>query len=189
MNETPTSDKENCCHQGSCEGQNNEQTQEEKAQESAEVNEIKADAAQDEEQSFKEKFYYLAAEHENFKKRYEREKVSILKFGLEGVLKDLVDVVDNFERTVAALKNEQDEKVKNIVTGIQMVRGQFLDVLKKQGLTQIDALDKDFDPNFHEALTSIEANGKKSNVVVDEFQKGYILNGRLLRASKVVVSK
>jgi molecular chaperone GrpE len=186
MNEVPTSDKENCCAENKCgeQSETHKNGNEDEVKPSAE--ETKADT---EEQSFKEKFYYLAAEHDNFKKRYEREKVNILKFGLESVLKDLVEVVDNFERTVSALKNDQDDKVKNIVTGINMVRDQFLDVLKKQGLSQIDAKDKDFDPNYHEALTSVEAAGKKSNVVVDEFQKGYILNGRLLRASKVVVSK
>jgi len=186
MNEVPNSDKENCCAHDSCGEQKNENKTEGAEETQAASEDVKA---KEEEQSFKEKFYYLAAEHENFKKRYEREKVNILKFGLEGVLKDLVEVVDNFERTVTALKNDQDEKVKNIVTGISMVRDQFLDVLKKQGLTQIEAVDKDFDPNYHEALTSVEAAGKKANVVVDEFQKGYILNGRLLRASKVVVSK
>ena len=156
---------------------------------SEEIDHVEEELKEDEEKSYKDKFYYLAAEMENAKRRFEREKVNIIKFGLEKVLKDMLDVVDNFERTVDAAANEEDEKVKNIVEGIQMVRTQFLDVLKKQGLEQVEAMDKEFDPNFHEAMAQQEAEGKEANVVIQEYQKGYILNGRLLRASKVIVSK
>ncbi|MDA9189684.1 nucleotide exchange factor GrpE [bacterium] len=143
---------------------------------------------------FKEKFYYLAAEMENMKRRVERDKTNIVKFGLESVLKDLVEVVDNLDRSIEAVSitdssDSGDEKIKNIVSGIEMVRTQFLDVLKKQGLEQIESLDKEFDPNFHEAMAQQESKDHKEGYVVQEFQKGYMLNGRLLRASKVIVSK
>lgn len=141
-----------------------------------------------EEIDWKAKYYYLAAEMENARKRMEREKENLLKYGSERILGDLLEVVDNFERTVDMLKNDQDQKVKNIVFGLDMVSKMFLDSLGKHGLTQIDCLGKDFDPNFHEAMAQEYAEGKRPNEILKVFQKGYVLNGRLLRAAKVIVA-
>ena len=140
------------------------------------------------EEDFKEKFYYVAAEMENMKRRFSKEKENLLKFGNEKVLTGLVDVVDNLDRTLDALADDEDEKVKNIVTGIEMVRTQFLDVLKNNGLERVSCLGEVFDPNFHEALSQAPAEGKKDQEIIQEFQKGYVLNGRLLRAAKVVIA-
>jgi molecular chaperone GrpE len=137
---------------------------------------------------FKAKYYYLAAEVENMRKRFEREKENLLKFGNEKVLSGLVGVIDNFDLTVNALKNDNDDKVQNIVKGIDMIRSQFLDVLKQNGLTQVESLGKVFDPNFHEAVAQAPAEGKQDQEIITEYQRGYLLNGRLLRASKVVVA-
>ena len=137
---------------------------------------------------FKAKYYYLAAEVENMRKRFERDKENLLKFGNEKVLSGLVGVVDNFDLKVSALKNDNDEKVQNIVKGIDMIRNQFLDVLKQNGLSQVESLGKIFDPNFHEAVAQAPAEGKADQEIITEYQRGYILNGRLLRASKVVVA-
>lgn len=137
---------------------------------------------------FKAKYYYLAAEVENMRKRFEREKENILKFGSEKILSSLVSVVDNLDLSVNAMKNDNDEKVQNIVKGIEMVRTQFLDVLKQNGLTPVESLGKEFDPNFHEAVAQAPAEGKKDQEIITEYQKGYVLNGRLLRAAKVVVA-
>lgn len=140
------------------------------------------------EEDFKAKYYYLAAEFDNTRKRFEREKENLLKFGNEKILTGLISVVDNFDLTVNALKNDNDDKVQNIVKGIEMIRTQFLDVLKHNGLTPVEALGKTFDPNFHEAVAQAPAEGKKDQEIITEYQKGYMLNGRLLRASKVVVA-
>lgn len=140
------------------------------------------------EEDFKAKYYYLAAEMENMKRRFEREKENLLKFGNEKLLNNLVGVVDNFDLTVTALKNDNDDKVQNIVKGIDMIRTQFLDVLKQNGLTQVESLGKVFDPNFHEAVAQAPAEGKADQEIITEYQRGYMLNGRLLRASKVVVA-
>jgi len=141
-----------------------------------------------EEVDWKSKYYYLAAEVENTRKRFEREKENLAKYGAEKMLADLLDVVDNFERTVDMLKSDTDPKMKNVVVGLDMVRKMFLDSLGKHGLSQIESLGKDFDPNFHEAMAQEYAEGKRPNEVLKEFQKGYVLNGRLLRAAKVVVA-
>ena len=137
---------------------------------------------------FKAKYYYLAAEVENMRKRSEREKENLLKYGNEKVLSSLVGVVDNFDLTVNALKNDNDDKVQNIVKGIDMIRSQFLDVLKQNGLTLVDSVGEIFNPNFHEAVAQAPAPGKVDQEIINEYQRGYLLNGRLLRASKVVVA-
>lgn len=139
-------------------------------------------------EDFKAKYYYLAAEVDNMRKRFEREKENLLKYGNEKVLSSLVSVVDNFDLTVLAIKNDNDEKVQNIVKGIDMIRTQFLDVLSKNGLTQVESLGKIFDPNFHEAVAQAPAPGKADQEIITEYQRGYMLNGRLLRAPKVVVA-
>lgn len=142
-----------------------------------------------EDQSFKEKFYYLAAEMENMKRRFEREKSSIVKYGTEKVLNGLLPVLDNLDRTLQALDGEQDDKVKNIITGVEMVRNQFIETLKQNGLEEVESVGKIFDPNFHEAMSQQAAEGKEDMEIIAEFEKGYILNGRLIRAAKVVVVK
>lgn len=140
------------------------------------------------EEDFKAKFYYLAAEMENMKRRFERERESQLKFGNEKILSNLISVVDNFDLTVNALRSDNDDKVQNIVKGIDMIRNQFLGVLRDNGLTTVESVGKMFDPNFHEAVAQAPAEGKENQEIITEYQKGYILNGRLLRASKVVVA-
>ncbi len=154
----------------------------------AEVESILREEPKKEEIDFKAKYFYIAAEMDNYRKRMEREKENLLKYGNEKVLNDLLQVVDNFERTVDMLKSDQDPKVMNIVTGLNMVSKQFLDALTKHGLTPVDSIGKDFDPNFHEAMAQEYAEGKKPNEIIKEFQKGYTLNGRLIRPSKVIVA-
>lgn len=165
----------------------NEDLKAEQVSDDAETVELK-DEQKKQTEDFKAKYYYLAAEFDNSRKRFEREKENLLKFGNEKILTNLIGVVDNFELTVNALKNDNDDKVQNIVKGIEMIRNQFLDVLKQNGLTPVEALGKTFDPNFHEAVAQAPAEGKKDQEIITEYQKGYMLNGRLLRASKVVVA-
>lgn len=144
--------------------------------------------AKKEEIDFKAKYFYIAAEMDNYRKRMEREKENLLKFGNERVLSDLLQVVDNFERTNDMLKGDTDPKIKNIVVGLDMVKKQFIDTLSKHGLTPIESIGKEFDPNFHEAMAQEYQEGVKPNYIIKEFQKGYILNGRLVRPAKVTVA-
>lgn len=139
-------------------------------------------------EEFKEKYYYLAAEMENSRKRFAKEKDNLLKYGSEKILSALLDVVDNLERTSSALADDKDEKIVNIVTGVNMVQKQFLDVLKNNGLEEVESIGKIFDPNFHEAMAQQPSEDKQDQEIIQEYQKGYILNGRLLRAAKVVVA-
>jgi molecular chaperone GrpE len=149
---------------------------------------VEVETLKKDEVDYKAKYFYVAAEMDNYRKRMEREKENLLKYGNERVLSDLLQVVDNFERTIEMLKPDQDQKIKNIVIGLDMVRKQFIDTVSKHGLTTVEAVGKEFDPNYHEAMAQEYAEGKKPNEVIREFQKGYILNGRLIRPAKVVVS-
>ena len=139
-------------------------------------------------EDFKSKYLYLAAELENQKKRFQKERESFFRFGSERILGDLIQVVDNLERTIAAIEKDKDEKVHNIVTGINMVKNQFLDTLGRHGLTLLESLGKEFDPSVHEAMAEEESE-QESNKIISVFEQGYKLNGRLLRAAKVIVSK
>jgi molecular chaperone GrpE len=153
------------------------------------VEEVEEEEKKHEEVDYKEKFYYLAAELENLRRRHDKEKSDLLKYGNERILSGLLEVLDNFERTMEAIQNDEDEKVKNIYVGIEMVQKQFLELLKKSGLEPVESLGEIFDPNFHEAMAQQPAEGKKENEIISVFQKGYKLNGRLLRAAKVIVAK
>lgn len=155
----------------------------------AQEQDISAEPVDTEQEDYKKKFFYVAAEMDNMKKRFDRERENLLKYGNEKVLSGLIEVVDNFERTLEALATEQDEKIVNIANGIKMVRDQFTDVLKKNGLETVKSVGEIFDPNFHEALAQQPADGKEEQEIITEYQKGYLLNGRLLRAAKVVVVK
>lgn len=172
------------------ENENNEKAEETKEASQKETTEETKEEAQPkkEEVDYKAKYFYIAAEMDNYRKRMEREKENLLKYGNEKVLSDLIQVVDNFERTIEMLKHDQDPKIKNIVVGMDMVTKQFLDTLTKHGLTPVPSVGKDFDPHLHEAMAQEYVEGAKPNQVVKEFQKGYSLNGRLLRAAKVVVA-
>ncbi|MBT3584247.1 MAG: nucleotide exchange factor GrpE [Halobacteriovoraceae bacterium] len=141
------------------------------------------------EEDFKAKYFYLAAEMENMRKRFEREKTNWIKYGNEKILSSLLDVVDNLERTIEAAAKEENEVVQNIAKGVEMVREQFVGVLKKSGLEAVETEGQEFDPNFHEAMAQQEVEGKKEGDIIMEYQKGYVLNGRLLRPAKVIVAK
>ena len=162
-----------------------EQEGQETEQQADELEQVQKDEAD----SFKDKYFYLAAEMENMRKRFDREKQNLLKFGNEKILSDLVEVVDNLDRSLDALKDETDDKVKNIVLGVDMVRKQFLETLKSHGLERIEAIGEKFDPNFHEAMAQQPSPEHEDDEIILEYQKGYVLNGRLMRPAKVIVVK
>lgn len=141
------------------------------------------------EEDFKEKYYYLAAEMQNMQRRFDKEKENLLKYGSEKILRDLLEVVDNFERTIGFIKDDEDEKVKNLYVGLDMVNTQFDDALSKHGLKKVEALGQKFDPNFHEALAQQASDGKEDMEILQVHQDGYTLNERLIRPAKVVVVK
>lgn len=161
----------------------------------SEINEAKEDAVEEnvaeqkKEEDFKEKYYYLAAEMQNMQRRFDKEKENLLKYGSEKILRDLLEVVDNLERTIGFIKDDEDEKVKNLYVGLDMVNTQFDEALSKHGLKKVEALGQKFDPNFHEALAQQASDGKEDMEILQVHQDGYTLNERLIRPAKVVVVK
>ena len=132
------------------------------------------------------KYKYLYAEFENFKKRAVKEKSEARKYGWESVARDLLDVIDNLDR---ALSYAPQDKGNSLLQGIQMVRKQFLDLLEKNGVTLVESIHQEFDPNVHEAVGQEFSEKVKENHIVREEAKGYLLNERLLRPSQVIVSQ
>jgi molecular chaperone GrpE len=136
--------------------------------------------------SLQERLLYFQADFENFKKLKNKEKQDTLKFGNEVLIKDLLPVIDNLERALEHASKTED--FKSIHEGIEIVLNEFLKVLEKAGVEPVEALGKKFDPNFHEAFFQEERDDVKPETVISEHQKGYVLNGRLIRPSMVSIS-
>jgi molecular chaperone GrpE len=132
----------------------------------------------------KNRYLYLYAELENFKKRAIKERSDVLKFGWEPVARELIQILDNFER---ALEHLPEGTQPTLAEGLQMIASQFRSTLGKQGVQPIEAVGKPFDPNLHEAMGQ-EVADTPAGTVVREHQKGYTLHGRLLRPARVAVS-
>lgn len=132
----------------------------------------------------KNKYLYLYAEFENYKKRAVKERSDMLKFGWEGVARELLGVVDNLDRAIQAMPAGTDENLKK---GIEMILNQFQSTLDKQGVKPVTALGQTFNPEIHEAMGQ-EPSDRPSGEITQELVKGYTLHGRLLRPSRVVVS-
>jgi molecular chaperone GrpE len=128
----------------------------------------------------------LAADFDNFRRRQTQEKEDLLKYGHKDFVLSLLSVVDNFERAMASSKDAQD--ISSVISGIELIQKQLFDTLNKNGVEYIEALDNQFDPNFHEAVQQLVDDNKPDQTVIHELQKGYALNGRVIRPSMVVVS-
>jgi len=133
-----------------------------------------------------DRYLRAVAELENYKKRTAREKLEMLKFGNEALLRDLLPIYDALERAIEQIEGETVDRV-GVKEGLEMLRDKLNGVMAKHGLEVIESLHKGFDPNFHEALLKRESNEFPHNTVVAELEKGFILNGRLLRPARVEV--
>ncbi|MBI5563210.1 MAG: nucleotide exchange factor GrpE [Deltaproteobacteria bacterium] len=134
-----------------------------------------------------DRFLRAVADLENFKKRAEREKTDCVTFANEALLADVLPVIDNFDRALAHAAGT--ETLDSLKEGVRLTIGQVWGVLKKYGLQEIPALGERFDPALHHAISHEEAADARPDTVVKEFQKGYMLKGRLLRPSMVAVAK
>ncbi|MBW2740204.1 MAG: nucleotide exchange factor GrpE, partial [Deltaproteobacteria bacterium] len=150
--------------------------------------ETKIKSLEEEAKETYDRFLRVSAEFENYKKRSAREMSEFKKFANESLIKELLLVVDNMERAISSSK---DEGISNnsLVEGVNMTLKELLKIFEKFGVKQVESLGKPFDPNFHQAVMQEETDEHPHNTVINELQKGYIINERLLRASTVVVSK
>lgn len=132
-----------------------------------------------------EKYLRSVAEFDNYRKRMVKDKADAIKYGNEDIIKDILPFMDSLDR---ALEHDTGD-IKAFKDGVALIQDQLLCCLKKHGVERIDTTDKDFDPNFHEALMQVESDQHDDNKIVSEMEKGYLLNGRLVRPSKVCVCK
>jgi molecular chaperone GrpE len=128
------------------------------------------------------------ADAQNFKRRAEQDMEKARKFALEQFARELLPVVDNLERTLEATAGH-DAAVKPITEGVELTLKSFLDALKKFNIEAVDPQGEPFDPNLHQAMSMVENGEVEPNSVIAVMQKGYTLNGRLLRPAMVMVSK
>jgi molecular chaperone GrpE len=136
----------------------------------------------------RDKYLRAVAEMDNQRKRLDREKNEFYQFALADLLKELLTVLDNFER---ALKSRDETNGKSFQEGVELIYKQFLDLIRKRGVTPVEAENKKFDPAVHQAILTEESDKVQESEIGEEMQKGYKLNARLLRPSlvKVIIPK
>ena len=150
---------------------------------SADAGEAATDAVAAEGDDMQAKYVRLMAEFQNYKKRTAKEKEDIYAFGAEKVMLSLMEVLDNFDRAL-----EQGCSDEKHAEGIKLVHTQLMNALKKNGLEEIEALGEDFDPNFHSAVIMEDTDEYESGKVCFVVQKGYKLNGKVIRPAMVKVA-
>ncbi len=133
-----------------------------------------------------DKYVRLYSEFDNFRKRTMKEKVELRSTASQDLITDLLPVMDDFERAIKAF--DEIEDAREIKEGVLLIYNKFKNILKAKGLEEINAKETAFDTDFHEAITQIPAPSEElKGKVVDEVEKGYLLNGKVIRYSKVVV--
>lgn len=153
----------------------------------AQLEELKTKAAKADE--YWDRLLRSAAEFDNFKKRAARERQDAIKYANESLLEKLVPVLDNFDMAISAANNPQGNTVESIRTGISMIYGQLKTLMLDAGLEEIDAANKPFDANWHEAVSQQESSDVPEGQVLQQLRKGYKLRDRLVRPATVVVAK
>ena len=166
---------------------NNEQDNVESADSSAAVGAVDADEIQRQRDDYYDRLLRKSAEFDNYRKRVERDRQSMAESAAADLVRDLLPLVDDLER---ALKSEAGpEGGSGYRRGVELIHRQLLDILRKRGVRPIEALGADFDPHFHEAVSTEPAEGRRDGEIIEEFARGYMLGERLLRPSMVKVAK
>ena len=162
--------------------ENEEDVHEEQHEEENEVDVLKEQIEEE-----KNKYLRLLADYDNFKRRATLDKESLQKYQSQKVLTNLIPVLDNFSRAIAV--EPKSDEARTMMEGMDMIYRSLVDALKSEGLVEIEALDQEFDPNFHQAIMTGSDEDKPSGIVLEEMQKGYILKDRVLRPSMVKVNE
>jgi molecular chaperone GrpE len=135
-----------------------------------------------------DRYLRLSAEYDNFRKRTLKEKIDLQKIANENLLQAILPVADDFDRAMQSVDEAKD--IKAVKEGMKLISGKFAAFLNQQGVKEIEAVNKEFDTDLHEAITKIPAPSKKlKGKVVDVVQKGYFLNDKVLRFSKVIIGE
>jgi len=146
---------------------------EEERKEKGEVSELKT------------KLAYLYAEFDNYRKQAEKEKEFIRSVASERIISELLPVIDDLERVLESAEGNENEMKK----GLEMIYKNLVKALEKEGLKKIEAKGKKLDPGYHEVLLTCNDEAREDNAVIEELQKGYMLNSKVIRTAKVMVNK
>jgi len=131
------------------------------------------------------------AENQNLRKIHEKEKEDLIKYSSSSFAREILNLADNLERAFGLFKDNpkfKSEEFKDIVLGIELIEKELINSFDKNGIKSFESVGKKFDPNFHQALNEVESE-EESGTVINEIQKGYMLNDRLLRPALVSISK
>lgn len=142
---------------------------------------------QQEIEKLNDRYLRQAAEFENFKRRNAKERIELIQTAGRDVITDLLEVLDDSERAQKQLEASDDSS--QIKEGIQLVFTKLRNILTAKGLKPMEVMEKEFNPDLHEAITEIDGGGKMKGKIVAEIQKGYYLNDKIIRFAKVVVGK
>ncbi len=135
----------------------------------------------------RERYLRLYAEFENYKKRVQKDKEEMLKYGTEPLLQELLTVLDNLE--MAIQHAEKEVSAESLIQGVELTLKEFRKVLNKYGISEIEAVGKPFDPAYHHAMSEVERSDLDDKTVVEEYRKGYMLKDRTIRPALVAVSR
>lgn len=159
-------------------------SQEVENEETKEIKEEKQNNAKSEYDELNDRYKRVLAEFENYKKRSQKERESLYNSVLGDIITGMLPAIDNLENAVKA--ESKDEKYKQ---GVELVQKQFKEFLNKHGVEEIPAEGQTFDPSLHEAVSSVQVDGKESQEIVQEYRKGYKIGSKVIRHSMVVVNQ
>lgn len=146
----------------------------------SEIDQLKQEA-----RDLRDEMLRMRAETENIRKRLQKDKQDCIQFANERLVRELISIFDNLERALAT----PDTGIENLKEGVKMICDQILTLFKKENVEPITALGEPFDPSVHEVLSQIESPDHEENTVIEEYSKGYRMNGRVLLPARVVTSK
>lgn len=183
--------KTNNEEEGKTEETNNSESEvkeEEKSEEKVDESAEKERQLMEKLSEIQDKYLRLSAEFDNYRKRTLKEKMDLQKYASENVLVDTLPLMDDFERALEAMQKTEDSE--SIRSGVQLIYNKFCEFLKKSGIKEIEALNCDFDVDVHDAVAKIPVQEKdKKGKIVDVVQKGYLLQDKVIRHSKVVIGE
>lgn len=165
-----------------------EQTTEEPVVEATEIDLEKARLL-DENTKLNDKVLRLSAEMQNMRRRTDEEISKMLKYEGESFIVSLLDTIDNFERAISLDDTNLDDEVSKFLSGFKMIYSKLIDLLKEQGVTEIDCLHKNFDANLMEAVMTEKVEGFDTNIVIDVMRKGYLYKDKVIRHAMVKVAE
>ncbi len=140
-------------------------------------------------EELKERILRLHADFDNYRKRTNKEKEEWFQYASQGVVMNLLPVVDNLERALSSMEQQVDDQ-QSLIAGINMIYRQLMDVLQREGLQPIEALGQIFDPLLHEAIMQVPVEeGQEDNLIVEELRKGYRFKDKVIRPTMVKVAK